>query len=95
MQQSITKKLPNGKLVRLFVEAQATVTSLKITGDFFAHPEECIEDMEQLLVGLPVTTLAKEIQEKLDEYVTENSILLVGLTTEALAGMIEEALKHG
>ncbi|MBI2147371.1 hypothetical protein HYU19_02725 [Candidatus Woesearchaeota archaeon] len=94
MQHSLTRKLPNGKLVRLFVEVQDTITSLTITGDFFAHPEESIEQMEKVLLGLPKTVPASDIQQKLDAYAAENKVILVGLTTEALAGMIVEALGH-
>ncbi|MBI1970921.1 hypothetical protein HYS47_04180 [Candidatus Woesearchaeota archaeon] len=93
MERSITKKLVNGKLVRLFVEAQDTVTSIKITGDFFCHPEEAIEDMEKILLDTTIPISVAAVQQKLDIFVAANKVMLVGITTEAIATMMKEALQ--
>lgn len=50
---SADTKVPGGKLlrVRLQVDADSRITALTITGDFFMHPEEALETLEQALLG--------------------------------------------
>lgn len=91
---TITHKLPNGKLVRLSINGEKSISSIRITGDFFCYPEEAIEQMEQLLLGTPFSINAVAIKSKLDAYINDNKVTLVGITTEAVASMIVEALNH-
>lgn len=45
-------KVPNGKLLKIFLEKEGTeIKRITITGDFFAYPENCIEKLEHELVG--------------------------------------------
>ncbi|MBN1920248.1 MAG: hypothetical protein JW892_03310 [Anaerolineae bacterium] len=50
-------KVKGGKLlrVRLHVSEAVCITALSITGDFFMHPEEALETLEQALLGAPLT----------------------------------------
>ena len=55
MQGVHTEKVPGGKLVRIKVDFnpdEGIIESVKMHGDFFMHPEEFVEDIEQLLVNL-------------------------------------------
>jgi len=51
-------KATGGKLLRVRLKVVAAmdgtlvIQSVKITGDFFMHPEEAIEDLERLLTGV-------------------------------------------
>ncbi len=46
-------KVAGGKLLRARLDAQAgVIAAISITGDFFMHPEESIETLEQMLVGV-------------------------------------------
>lgn len=61
-------KVPNGKLIRLRAELDCgKIKSIKITGDFFLHPEEKIADLEKSLIGkeLKKVTLQKTIAKEL------------------------------
>ena len=52
MQSKSIYKVPNGKLLKIFLEFNEknnSIESIKITGDFFAYPEETIEIMENKL----------------------------------------------
>ena len=55
-------KAAGGKLLRVRVTVSAenppVIQALRITGDFFMHPEEAIEDLEQLLTGAPLDEIA-------------------------------------
>ncbi|MBN2002756.1 MAG: hypothetical protein JXA21_05315 [Anaerolineae bacterium] len=46
-------KVAGGKLLRVRLQVQSgAITAINITGDFFMHPEEAIETLEQMLVGV-------------------------------------------
>lgn len=48
-------KIPEGKLVKIELEEECgRIMKIKITGDFFMHPEEMIEKLEQSLVGCEI-----------------------------------------
>jgi len=61
-------KAVGGKLLRVRMTVSAenppVIQTLRITGDFFMHPEEAIEDLEQLLTGAPLdeTALRQRVQ---------------------------------
>jgi len=61
-------KAIGGKLLRVRMTVTAdnspVIQTLRITGDFFMHPEEAIEDLEQLLTGAPLdeTALRERVQ---------------------------------
>jgi lipoate-protein ligase A len=45
-------KVPDGKLIRLRAEVRDnSIQRIKITGDFFLHPEDGIAELEKRLVG--------------------------------------------
>jgi lipoate-protein ligase A len=66
-------KAIGGKLlrVRMTVTADAppVIQTIRITGDFFMHPEEAIEDLEQRLNGAPLdeAALRARVQAFFDE----------------------------
>ena len=43
MHGEATEKVPGGKLLRIKVDYEDKINTVVITGDFFAHPEECIQ----------------------------------------------------
>ncbi|MBM3229095.1 lipoyl synthase [Candidatus Parvarchaeota archaeon] len=47
-----------GKLLKVFVEYDNHIRKIKITGDFFLHPEEKIVEIEQGLVGVEANQAA-------------------------------------
>ncbi len=63
-------KVKGGKLLRVRLSLgapetpglPATIQTIQITGDFFMHPEERIEQLEALLTGAEFTALAIEAQ---------------------------------
>jgi lipoate-protein ligase A len=87
-------KVPNGKLLKIFLESDQKANSIKnisITGDFFAYPEEAIEMMENELKNTP---LSREILlEKITSVIKENKIEFIGLNAEGLTEGIMMCLK--
>jgi len=87
-------KVPNGKLLKIFLESDQkanSIININITGDFFAYPEEAIEIMENELKN---TLLTREILlEKINSIIKENKIEFIGLNAEGLTEGIMMCLK--
>ncbi len=94
MQSQSTYKVPKGKLLKIFLEyneKSKLIDNLKITGDFFAYPEESIEILEYKLKN---ALLKREILiEKISSIIKENQIEFIGLNAEGLAEGILMCLK--
>jgi len=94
MQSKSVYKVPNGKLLKIFLEYDEnsnSITSISITGDFFAYPEEAIEAMEKKLEN---TLLKREnLHEKISSIIKENNIEFIGLNAEGLTDAILMCLK--
>ena len=56
------------------------ITSVKITGDFFIHPEEAIEIIEDGLKGIKIED--KGLEERLSKINQNNSISTPGITID-------------
>lgn len=88
------EKVEGGKLVRARVEHDGSVMiSVKITGDFFLHPEEGITLIEEALRGAPVDSTEMELAMLVMDVVEEHKLELVGVTPEAIARVVLAAAK--
>ena len=87
-------KVPNGKLLKIFLDYNKknnVIYNIKITGDFFAYPEEAIEIIENKLKN---SFLKKEVLlEKINSIIKENHIEFIGLDAEGLTDGILMCLK--
>lgn len=86
-------KAPAGKLlrVRLTVTEHATppiITSLRLTGDFFMHPEEAILDLEERLAGAPLE--AGALHQRLQAFL-DTGIEVIGASVEDIVHVILSA----
>jgi len=94
MQSHSIYKVPDGKLLKItleYDEEKNLINNLKITGDFFAYPEEAIELIENKLKN----SLLKrdELIEKINLIIKNNQIEFIGLNAEGLADGILMCLK--
>lgn len=83
-------KVEGGKLIKVQLTKQNNkIGSIKITGDFFMHPEEAIESLERSLIGCPIeeTVLASTIRN----FISEKEVVLLGATPEDFAKCIVKA----
>lgn len=82
-------KIPNGKLIACNVEQElGVITKLKISGDFFMHPEDSIIELEKTILGATV----KDYPAKINQYFDENKIKLVGVKITDFIEVIRLAL---
>ena len=87
-------KVPNGKLLKInldYNEKTNNIENVRITGDFFAYPEESIEIIEEKLkrTKLEKGTLIEIIQS----IINENKIEFIGIDAEGLTEGIMMCLK--
>jgi hypothetical protein len=87
-------KVPNGKLLKVFLDyddEDKLIKSISITGDFFAYPEEAIELMEDKLKGIVLDRSC--LLEKIQLIIKEYNIEFIGLNAEGLVDGILMCLK--
>ena len=80
-------KVPGGKLVKAKVRVEAgRIAEIIILGDFFLHPEETLQKIEDALRG----TLAKEasIERVISKVLTESDAIIIGATAQDMAKTI-------
>ncbi len=97
MQGVHTEKVPGGKLVRVKVDLnpeEGLIEGVQMHGDFFIHPEEFVEDIEQLLVNLNQEDSEESITAALARLVEEQGAELVGVTPEMIAKTFKAALTN-
>ncbi len=83
-------KVPNGKLLKIFVEESGgKIDSIKITGDFFLYPEENIEKLETYLCGCELQKEA--LAAKIGEFLRTTPTNFFGLDTESLVSTVLSA----
>ncbi len=97
MQGIHTEKVPGGKLLRIKVEFNPEgelIEDVQMHGDFFIHPEEFVEDVEQLLVNLDQKDSEESITAALQRLVEDEGAELVGITPESIAKTFKTALSN-
>jgi len=67
-------------------QSDGKIEWLRITGDFFLHPEDLIEEMERVLIGLPVEE--GEISDSIEKLVEKRNGTLVGVAPADIARCI-------
>ena len=69
-------KVPGGKLVAAEAEMEGgRISRVKITGDFFMHPEAEIARLESALIGVTL----EELNAEVDRFFADRSIQLLGI----------------
>ena len=68
-------KVHGGKLIRVKLSMKKNkISDIRITGDFFLHPEDGIEELERRLKGVEVEST--RLYEKINGFFNENNILI-------------------
>jgi len=92
MKGKAEKKVPGGKLVKVSAEFGETIKSVKITGDFFLHPEEAIELIEKSLLGIGANEQASAFEKAISETTKKNDIQMIGVSARDIAETVREAV---
>lgn len=90
---SATHKIPGGKLVRVDVSYDVNaIHSVKITGDFFLHPEEVFEAIVDLCAHAGLPLQKEKLAERISKLLEDNGAELIGASPSDLVNTLEEAL---
>ncbi|MEM2699198.1 MAG: lipoate protein ligase C-terminal domain-containing protein [Candidatus Bathyarchaeia archaeon] len=83
-------KVEGGKLIKVQLEREDNkIKAIKITGDFFMHPEELIDELEKSLIGCSIEESA--ITEIIKRFIEEKGVILLGVAPEDFAKCIVRA----
>jgi lipoate---protein ligase len=84
-------KVPEGKLVRIeAVCDQGVISNIRITGDFFVHPEEALFTIERELDGLRLTGKEEDLGQKVITTVSASGATLIGFGPDNIADLLRE-----
>lgn len=81
-------KVPGGKLLACDVEYNEKIIKIKISGDFFMHPEPAIIDLEKAILGKK----REELQHVLTKFFKNPKITIFGAAPLDFVKVIELAL---
>jgi lipoate---protein ligase len=85
------EKIPGGKLVCVEVEAEGgKAARIRITGDFFLHPEDAISKLESALAGEPLSIGEAGAESKL--VAALGNAQLIGVSCSDLARLFRRAV---
>jgi hypothetical protein len=90
MKKNIAYKVPEGKLLR--IEAQVddfTIQTIKITGDFFVHPESDLLKIEKALQGKQIS----QVKQVVDGFAKANQIQIIGFTSADLQAALKNVFR--
>lgn len=83
-------KVHGGKLVAAEAHlVQGHIVGVKITGDFFMHPEEAIIDLENTITGIT----QEELDSTINRFFTDRNIILFGVTPSDFAHVVRLSLE--
>lgn len=88
-----SQKVKEGKIVKVEVEFDDVIKKIKITGDFFLHPEDVLDDIERSLPGLKKDASFGALVYEIHKIVNYHDAQMIGISPESLALSIQEALK--
>ena len=88
-----SKKIVNGKFIKILVDYHDVIRRIEISGDFFIHPEEALKEIEEFLIGLDVNFEKEIIEYKLKNFVNIRNIKLIGFNESDLVDVIKESVK--
>jgi lipoate---protein ligase len=85
----IDYKIPDGKLIRVNLGiSNNRISSIQIRGDFFIHPEEALDSLQEALVGSSLNE--EEIFKRIDEILSKCES--VGISSRGVAEALNKCL---
>ncbi len=85
-------KVPGGKLVVAQVKVQeGCLSEVSVSGDFFLEPDEALLQINQALVGQPITASVAELAQAIEQALPE-AVTMFGFSPQAVAIAVRRAL---
>ncbi len=88
------QKVKEGKVVKVDVEVDfdEIIKNIKITGDFFIHPEDFLEEIENSIIGLGRNAGLESITSNIQKTTAGKDIQMIGISPDSIAILVREAL---
>lgn len=93
MEGKASRKISGGKLVRVEVEFGEKINKVIITGDFFLHPEESLQEIEQSIEGASINASTDELVQRIKRAIHLRNAELIGFDPEDIAELVKEAMQ--
>ncbi|MFH1443403.1 MAG: hypothetical protein ABIG96_05195 [Candidatus Micrarchaeota archaeon] len=96
MAVKITTKVEGGKLLRLELELTedlARAKSVKLSGDFFIHPEDSLQIIEKALLTAPIDQPMLSIAGRIGNLTVSQGIQMIGINPESIANAFTDAVR--
>ena len=88
-----SQKVKEGKIVKVEAQFDNVITKVKISGDFFIHPEEVLDDIENSMLDLKRDVSFDTMVVKIRNIIKNYDAQMIGISPESLALVIRETLK--
>jgi hypothetical protein len=66
------------------------ISNIRISGDFFVHPEEALSTMESELDGLRLTGDEEDLEQRVGSIVSASGAVLIGFGANDLVYLLRE-----
>lgn len=78
--------------MRLDVSYDTQIENVKITGDFFLHPEDVLELIQQIIIGSRLPLQKNELIIKIEQLLADQKAEFVGVSVVDLINILDEAI---
>ena len=86
------KKVKEGKVLKVEVDCDEVIRNVRITGDFFLHPEDILEEIEKSIIGLERNADLETIISNIQRALSSRDVQMIGISPESIARLVKEAL---
>ena len=87
------QKVKEGKVVKVEIECNELIRNTRITGDFFIHPEDILDEIEKSIIGLERSASIETITSNIRSRIANRDVRMIGISPESIALLVREALK--
>ena len=85
------RKVPGGKLVRLDALCEAGhFSKIRISGDFFVHPEESLASIERDLEAKALSGHEPDLERLIGAVIASSGAQLIGFGAKDIADLLKE-----
>ncbi len=86
------QKVKEGKVVKVEIDCDEIIRNVRITGDFFLHPEDILEEIEKSMVGLERNADEEIIISNILNVTADRDVQMIGISPGSIARLAKEAL---
>jgi len=88
VEATASRKVPDGKLVKVRVRYGERIESCAVRGDFFIEPPEALDGVEAAVEGAPADATVADLTARVDRV----EATLVGFDAESVARAVRAAI---